>query len=323
VEELQDSAPELAPVHLTLEVIIPRRLTNWFRFNVIGVACPALALAFYAQGDEALKRRAIYLRFQTQEVQDASSLRLEHFLVWPEGIPRAIESLADVQEALRGLGLWLVFLLGQIWIGVMSGFLEDIAGDRFKGYPVPYLLRWIYEAMNNISKIGRDEATWHAEPQQDMRDRAAQKFTDIRLQVDVVKIIQYSLASGQGSFQFAAVPSSPATMSATRQVPTAPNGTPIAPTLGGSSGSSSSSSSSSLVNHSPAGFGVCFGALGEKYGSVGTKCKHGATCSRLHYEQLPKGTTRASLTSMMGALGESPLRTAIMEGIAKDPNLSV
>ncbi len=319
--ELQDSAPELTPVHLTLEVVIPRRLSNWFRFNVVGVDCPALELAFYAQGDEALKRRALYLRFQTQEVQDASSLRLEHFLVWPEGKPRRIVSLEDVQEALRGLNLWLVFLLGQLWRGVMTGILEDITSHRFKGYPVTYLLRWIYEAMNNISKIGRDEPTWHEEPQQEMRDRAAQAFTDIKLHADVVKIIEYSLASGQGSFHFGAVPLSPGTPGAARLVATAPNGTPIAPTLGGSS--SNSSGSSSTITPAPAGFGVCFGALGEKYGNVGSKCRHGALCSRLHYEQLPKGTTRGSLTAMLGALGEGPLRTAILEGIAKDPNLAV
>jgi hypothetical protein len=27
--------------------------------------------------------------------------------------------------------------LGQIWIGVMGGFLADIESHRFKGYPIP------------------------------------------------------------------------------------------------------------------------------------------------------------------------------------------
>ena len=76
--------------------------------------------------------------------------------------------------------------LGQIWIGVMGGFLADIESHRFKGYSVPYLLRWMYEAVAEISKIGRDESTWHEEPQQEMCDRAAKAFTNFKLHADEV-----------------------------------------------------------------------------------------------------------------------------------------
>jgi hypothetical protein len=310
--DLQDNALELTPAHLTLETVIPRRLVNWFRFNVIGVECPALALAVYAQGDDALRRRAIYLRFQAQEVHDATTLRLEHFLVWADGRPRTITNdMEDLKEAIRGLGLWLVFLLGQIWIGVMGGFLEDIESHRFKGYPIPYLLRWVYEAMAGISKIGRDEPIWHEEPQQEMRDRVAKAFTDIKLHADEVQMIRYALASGQGSFHFGPAPASPAAL------PTAwATSTPV------KQGSTTQASGSSGQAQAGGG-GVCFGALGERYGSITTKCKLGAACTRLHFSQLPPGTTRAGLTAMLSALQEGQLRTTILEGIAKDADLAV
>jgi hypothetical protein len=207
--------------------------------------------------------------------------------------------LEDLTEALRGVALWLVFLLGRLRLGVMSGFFADVEAGRFENYPIPYLLQHVYEALATIQTIGRDESTLHAVPGQDMRDRVAQTYAAVRERLNVPELLDYSMATG--SIRFGADTFSGPTVS-----------TPVRAT---------NTLQHTPVNQAQSG-GLYYAALGERYGHLNNKCKHGAACNRVHFEKLPAGTTRAGVIAQLGGLLEGPLRTAILEGIAKNPDLS-
>jgi hypothetical protein len=65
---------------------------------VVGVDYPAHSLAVWTMGDAELKRRAFFLHFQPLSEHEAGALKLEYFLVWKVGRPRAIDTLEDLVE---------------------------------------------------------------------------------------------------------------------------------------------------------------------------------------------------------------------------------
>ncbi len=304
----RNKATELTAHHLLPASIISRRLDAWTSFNPEGIPCQVLDLAVFTLKNAALKRRLVYLQFQRLALHEADTLLLEHFLVWPTGAPREIKTLTELTEALRFVVLWLVFLLGPMWVGVADGFLADVAARRFENFPIPYMLQHVYDALENISKVGRDEPTMHEEPDQKMRDAVATYFTTIRQRTDHLGIFEYSVRKGY--INFGTAPAMPTTA----PQPTASPITPLRPT-----NSTVQTPGSGSVQTG----GVCYAALGEHYGHPNAKCRAGmALCPRLHFEQLPAGTTRTSLTAQLSGLIPGDLRTAVMEGIAADPTLS-
>jgi hypothetical protein len=296
---MSKNAPTLMAHHLSASSIVTSRLSVWYIHNKPGVSCPAFTYAVCTLHDADLKRRALFLRFQRLVEHEAGSLKLEHFLVWFGGRPRVIDTLADLVEAMRGVAVWLVFLLGPIWIGVMGGFLEDVEAERYKGFSdmMPYVLEHVYDALYSIVSIAEREKKIAATPQQRLRDLVAASFTNIKDHLSSAQLFDFALTSGSMRMLFqggaAAAPSTPV-----RPVSTAPTTTPVA-TPGLSEG-------------------VCFGSLGGHYNVANSGCKT-VGCARLHYERLPVGTTRAGLIGMLGGLREGSLRNGILEGIAVDP----
>jgi hypothetical protein len=153
--------------------------------------------------------------------------------------------------------------------------------------------------MDAIQTIGRAEPDFPLEPSKKLRDMVEQRFTDIKTHISPNAAIDFAMASGTGFFRFGP-----------EQVTTALPGTPVRATM-----TLHTPGTPALVE------GVCFAALGERYGHPFTVCKGGAACPRMHFHQLPTGTTRTSLTALLVALKEGALRTAILEGMAKDPDL--
>jgi hypothetical protein len=283
--------------HLSPASIVKSRLSIWHQNNKAGVTCPAFTYAIWTLHDEALKRRALFLQFQRLAEQEAGALKLEHFLVWPTGRPRTIDTLADLVEALRGVAVWLVFVLGPIWLGVMGGFLADVEAERYRGFAtmMPYVVEHVYDALYSIISIAELETKIHATPQSRLRDAVFDSFTNIKDHLSSSMLFDFALTSNKMHVLFgSSAPVTPVRVSSPIPVVAAV------------------SASGSKAN------GVCFNSLGGQYKVPYSGCQV-TGCTRTHYEQLPAGTTRAGLIGRLNGLQVGTLRTAILDGIAADP----
>jgi hypothetical protein len=308
LRNLMNGQTSLMSHHLTTDNIMTCAQSVWFETNSVTLPCPALALAVYTLGDADLLRRAVFLRFQRLEGLSPSSLKLEHFLVWPGGRPRVVVTMADLVEALQGVAIWMVFLLGSLWLGMMNGFLADVAANRFFGYPMVYLRPLVCEALFGIWDLPLRERIFPATPSLALRDKVAQRFTDIKTFLDGSKLFEYAIVGGHLGALFPGM----ATPAATPTRPVAPPPTPSSVV---STVSSSSSSASS----------VCYGSLCVHYDLPFNRCPDDAPAcgGRVHYSKLPAGTTRTGLVTMLQGLREGPLRVSLLDKIAQDPALSV
>jgi hypothetical protein len=308
--------PSLMARHLTSDYIMSHRLKIWFQntSRVVGVQCPVFALALFAKGTPELKRKALFLQFAPLSLQNESSLQLEHFLVWHNGRPRTIVTLADLVEALKGVGLWLTFLLGALWRGVMNGFLADVEDDRYLGFPMRYVVRFVYDALERLYSLAREVRVFPEEPLQSLRDTMEQQFTDITTHLNANDVLALALASNDLGILGLDGPRSAATtgFGAVSPAPTLP-ASHVTPVRLGAHLSASNSGPAPLD-------GVCYGAFGERYGAPNSGCKL-AVCPRMHFHHLPAGTTKTSLAGMFASMKESTLRVTILEGIKKDPEL--
>ncbi len=132
------------------------------------------------------------------------------------------------------------------------------------------------DALASLPDLAAKETTFPETPSVTLRDAVAQRFTDIMLTLNSNSLVDYAIQNGglQTLLGFG-VSTPPLTPS--KSVAAAP-----APGSGAVQGS-----------------GVCFGSLRTQYQIPNLKCKEPASCTRLHYEQLPPGTTRGSLTAMI------------------------
>jgi hypothetical protein len=196
----------------------------------------------------------------------------------------------------------MVFLLGSLWLGMMNGFLADVAANRFFGYPMVYLRPLVCEALFGIWDLPLRERVFPATPSLALRDKVAQRFTDIKTFLDGSKLFEYAIVGGHLGALFPGM----ATPAATPTRPVAPPPTPSSVV---STVSSSSSSAST----------VCYGSLCVHYDLPFVRCTDDAPmCGRVHYSKLPPGTTRTSLAAMVHGLREGPLRIGLLEKIAQD-----
>jgi hypothetical protein len=297
----------LTTEHLSVDNIMTHRQAAWHEHRIVGAVCPVFTLAVWAVGDAGLKRRAVFLRFLPLHLQDEKALKLEHFLRWPGGRPRTITTLRDLEDAMKGVGLWVEFILGSPWAGLLRGFFVDVDEHRFDGYAMAYVLIHVYAALHSFVTVALRAKTLPDTPPLQLRDELAEVFASIKDRLNALEYWTFGLSTGtMGTLGLPTSFGEPA-------LPAAPH-TPV------SSASRSLSTLTSTSSGSSAPNGVCFLDLAERYGFSGAQCS--GSCSRLHFRDLKAGTTRTGLITMLEHLRAGPMRVAILDGIAADKELS-
>jgi hypothetical protein len=199
---------------------------------------------------------------------------------------------------LQGVTVWLVFFLGALWLGVARGFMEEVTDRRYRAFPVHYLVGLVYDALASLPDLAAKETAFPETPSVALRDAVAQRFTDIMHTLNCNALVDYAMQNG-GLHTLLGHGVSTPPLTPSKSVAAAPT-----PSRGAVQGS-----------------GVCFGSLGTHYQVANLTCKEPAACTRLHYEQLPPGTTRAGLTAMISGLKQGDFRDGLLAAIAQDPLL--
>jgi hypothetical protein len=287
-----------------------------------GSVCRVWSFYFYTSKDENLMRRAVYLRFEPADLQRDDSLLLEHFLErGADGRPRTITSLLDIQDGLRGVELFLEFLLD--WRNVMEDVYRDFRDGYFDGFSIAFVLREFYDALTFITDmVANVTSVAEAQPQEYL-DSLVGRLLEVKDHMTLENFWRYNaLTSSQTGHAHVAHPVLPLpSQSPSLLAPVAAleSRRMAAESAAASQSRSTRSGSSETASRTP---NVCFKDLGVVYGVVGATVCHG-DCGFVHYDDLPRRVNGRALSALVSAhmKDSAPGKDQILAGIAADKDL--
>jgi hypothetical protein len=277
----------------------------------------------YTSKDENLLRRAVFLRFEPADLQRDDSLRLEHFLErGADGHPRPIKSLLDIQDGLRGVELFLEFLLD--WRHVMEDVYRDFRDGYFDGFSVAFVLREFYDALTFITDMVANVTSIAEAQPQEYLDAFVGRLLAVKDHMTLENYWRYnaltSSSNGTSQAVFPALPlpsQSPHPLAPVAAAESRRMATESASAVAGRTNRTTSSTES---GRRP--LQVCFRDLATHYRTPGASPCSG-DCGFVHYDDLPRRVDARALTALVTAnmRDSSPDKEAILAGIAADREL--